>query len=242
MRMRLGAVILLVGGLLIALSGCVLLDWIDTILNPPVDGANPTVVLQMEIADVAYQLGYNPNLRAPLDVQFDASESLDAHGHPVLGSQSEPTGFLWDFGDGSPVVGPEDDLVRQLHRFIDPGVYIVTVTATSSSSGQTDSESVAVTVGEPWLDIIREDTDPQVSGQVLVTVHFSNESERPLYAVGIWLYDDDGSIDGAVKDYVALGLPPLAPMEDDSIQLLIDPPNGFVWARSMWCDPIPPAP
>ncbi|MBN1857907.1 PKD domain-containing protein [Candidatus Bipolaricaulota bacterium] len=242
MRIRFAAVLVVAGIVVAGVSGCAPQDWIDKILNPPVDDAPPTVVLQAEIADVAYQLGYNPNLRAPLDVQFDASDSLDSGGQPVLGSQAERTDFLWDFGDGSPVVGPEDDLVRQLHRFIDPGVYTVTVTATSSSSGQTDSESVTVTVGEPWLDIIREDTDPQVSGQVLVIVHFSNESERPLYAVGVWLYDDDGSIGGAVKDYVALGLPPLAPMEDDSIQLLIDPPSGFVWARSMWCDPIPPAP
>jgi len=242
MKIRVGVVIVLVGGLLIALSGCALLDWIDTILNPPGEASTPTAVLEMEIADVAYQLGYNPNLRAPLDVQFDASSSLDGYGQPVLSSLGGRTEFTWDFGDGSPAVGPEIDLVRQLHRFIDPGTYTVTVTATAVSNGATDSDTVVVTVGEPWLDIIREDTDPQVSGKVLVVIHFSNESERPLYAVGVWLYDDDGSVDGAVKDYVALGLPPLAPMQDDSIQLLIDPPNGALWARSMWCDPIPPAP
>ncbi len=242
MRTRVVGIVMVAAIVLVFVSGCAVLDWLDKVLNPPLNDAAPTAILQMEVADVAYQLGYNPNLRAPLDVQFDASDSLDSSGQPVSGSLSEPTDFLWDFGDGSPMVGPEADLVRQLHRFVDPGMYTVTVTATSSVNGQTDSDSVTVTVGEPWLDIIREDTDPQVSGQVLVTVHFSNESERPLYAAGVWLYDDDGSIDGAVKDYVALGLPPLAPMQDDSIQLLIDPPNGFVWARSMWCDPIPPAP
>ncbi len=64
--------------------------------------------------------------RAPLTVQFDASASFDPHG--------ALTDYLWDFGDGSPVVSG-----RELqHTYTKPGEYWVTLVVVGpSGTGRT---------------------------------------------------------------------------------------------------------
>ncbi|MCD8481554.1 MAG: PKD domain-containing protein [Verrucomicrobia bacterium] len=62
---------------------------------------------------------------APLTVQFDASASSDPDGHALT--------FIWDFGDGSPVVhGPS----QTTHTYSSQGTFFATVTVKDAHGGE----------------------------------------------------------------------------------------------------------
>lgn len=73
---------------------------------------------------------------APLEVEFDASESSDPDG--------DIQRYVWQFGDGSP---PQQGRVVS-HSYRTPGEYTATVTVLDSD-GNEDRASVSVTVASP---------------------------------------------------------------------------------------------
>jgi hypothetical protein len=72
---------------------------------------------------------------APLAVSADASASKDADRTPIAG-------YEFDFGDGSPTVGPQPGAVAT-HRYEKPGTYAVTVTV-SDTAGQARTATATV--------------------------------------------------------------------------------------------------
>jgi PKD repeat protein len=164
---------------------------------------------------------------APLDVTFDASESIDPDG--------QVTGYAWNFGDLFTGVGQ-----TVVHRFETQGEYTVTLTVTDNE-GKTGTASHNLIVEPPNEPPVARftfsparglyplavtfdasastDADGQVvqyewdfgeeqvgSGQV-VTYTFA---EKGLYTVILTVYDDDGASATASATVDVLGLvPPL---------------------------------
>lgn len=77
---------------------------------------------------------------APLDVQFDGSSSDDPDGTVVA--------YDWEFGDGSSTSTDESPL----HTYTTPGSYVALLTVTDNE-GATNTDSVAITVGEPPVGV-----------------------------------------------------------------------------------------
>jgi parallel beta-helix repeat protein len=73
---------------------------------------------------------------APLDVSADASTSTDPDG--------DIAAYRFDFGDGSPVIGPQSEATAT-HTYATPGTYPITVTVTDSE-GRTSQATEQVTV------------------------------------------------------------------------------------------------
>ena len=88
---------------------------------------------------------------APLAISLVAGPMVPAGGGPkaivtlaatVVPATSIISGYLWDFGDGSP---PQQTTGNQVqHVFANAGLYVVTVTATEAVSGRTASGTVPV--------------------------------------------------------------------------------------------------
>jgi PKD repeat protein len=88
-----------------------------------------------------------PSGRAPLDIVADASGSTDSDGHVVS--------YSFDFGDGSPVAGPQSGPSAN-HTYASPGSYTVTATA-RDDAGQASSTTKTVVatanqVGNPGFE------------------------------------------------------------------------------------------
>jgi PKD repeat protein len=84
---------------------------------------------------------------APLEVQFDASNSSDADEGDVLT-------FTWDFDDGT----DQASGVQVTHTFESPGQYDVTLTVDDGNEG-TDSATVQIRVGTPPVGEITSPAD-----------------------------------------------------------------------------------
>ncbi|MFP4259899.1 MAG: PKD domain-containing protein [Opitutales bacterium] len=69
----------------------------------------------------------------PFTVEFDASESEDPEGEPLL--------YLWNFGDGSPVVSTREPTVS--HEFTGNGAFDVKLTV-EDPAGKTDKKSHSI--------------------------------------------------------------------------------------------------
>jgi parallel beta-helix repeat protein len=93
---------------------------------PPPPGGPPSASLAVSPASGT----------APLDVVADASGSSDPDG--------DIAGYSFDFGDGSPAVGPQSAAAAG-HTYTSPGTYVTTVTVTDAH-GRTSQATDEVTV------------------------------------------------------------------------------------------------
>ena len=121
MRMRRGVTVLLVGVLMIGVSGCELLD---NLLGPVLNKA-PVALIQPS----------RTSGPAALAVTFDAAESYDPDG-VILN-------YDWAFGDGETDTG-----LQATHTYTEPGRYMVTLTVTDED-GASGRDQVQIEVTEP---------------------------------------------------------------------------------------------
>ncbi|UJL45762.1 PQQ-dependent sugar dehydrogenase [Virgibacillus sp. NKC19-16] len=108
---------------------------------------------------------------APLEVEFDASNSYDPDGQEIT--------FEWEFGDGN-----TSNDVNATHTYTENGQYHVTLTVTNTETGRIDIWSDTIVVGN---------TAPEVE----ITSHsdgmFFNEGEEITLTAEAW-DDEDGEI------------------------------------------------
>jgi parallel beta-helix repeat protein len=129
--------------------------------------------------------------RVPVTVTADASESTDTGATPI-------DHYRFDFGDGSPVVGPQSQ-PRAPHIYEVPGNYVVTVFVTDTA-GQTSQATAQVTpFGDNAPPTARLSVSPS-SGLVDLDV-VANASAST---------DSDGTIAGYRFDF-GDGTPPVGP-------------------------------
>ncbi len=121
MRMRPGVTVLLVGVLMIGVSGCELLD---NLLGPVLNKA-PVAMIQPS----------RTSGPAALAVTFDAAESYDPDG-VILN-------YDWAFGDGE-----TDSGLQVTHSYTEPGRHMVTLTVTDED-GASGRDQVEIHVTEP---------------------------------------------------------------------------------------------
>jgi PKD repeat protein len=85
---------------------------------------------------VSARLKVSPtNGTIPLTVTADASASTQAAGSPI-------TSYTYEFGDGSPVVGPQPGATA-VHTYTAAGTYTVTVRV-ADAAGQTSEDTKRV--------------------------------------------------------------------------------------------------
>jgi len=105
-------------------------------INSSDAGIIPRLVGITNLAPAArVNISYSSTDTAPTTVAFDGSYSQDSDGIIV--------NYSWDFGDGSPVQGPE--AVIQ-HEYLTPGIYQATLTVTDDDA-DTDTTTVDIRVG-----------------------------------------------------------------------------------------------
>ena len=101
----------------------------------------PVTVMRPELAPVA-ALYVSPSTGpSPLEVSADASGSTDLDATPIAT-------YLFDFGDGSPAVGPSDSPTAQ-HLYSAEGEYTVTVTVTDTGGLSTNATARVTVAGAP---------------------------------------------------------------------------------------------
>jgi PKD repeat protein len=82
-------------------------------------------------------------------------------------STGDPTGWAWNFGDGSAVNATQRNPV---HTFTDPGTFDVSLTVTSAAGSDTETRTGYITVGsQPAVTAVSPATGP-VAGGTLVTI------------------------------------------------------------------------
>lgn len=119
---------------------------------------------------------------APLTVKFDASEST-IPGQDI-------TGFIWNFGDGSP-----DELIGAVaqHTYTRPGNYVVSVTArTTTGSERSDTKTISVRAPTMQARILAS----RLTGQSPLTVVFSGAGSTGNPTSYLWNFGDGTENDG----------------------------------------------
>lgn len=96
---------------------------------------------------------------APLTVQFDASQSYDPEGKPIVM-------YLWEFGDGS---DPALAATPPPHTYVAPGTYNVVILTVTDERGANGSDTIVITVTEPgpvaysWSDFLQPIDPPDAN-------------------------------------------------------------------------------
>ena len=90
--------------------------------------------------------------RAPLDVLADASSSSDSDG--------TVTSYRFDFGDGTPAVGPQSGATAS-HTYANPGTYTVTVTVRDDANQPSTATKTVVASGN---DVGNADFESSLAG------------------------------------------------------------------------------
>nr|WP_319377584.1 PKD domain-containing protein [uncultured Methanoregula sp.] len=128
---------------------------------------------------------------APLTVQFTDQ------------STGTPTGWLWDFGDGS---STNATVQSPVHTYANAGTYTVNLTATNTAGSNTVSKTGYITVASGTVAPIAAFGSDVTSGAAPLTVKFLDISENEPTS---WLWDfGDGStstVQNATHTYTAAG-------------------------------------
>ena len=107
----------------------------------------------------------------PLDVNFDATSSIDLDGDPLT--------FEWDFGDGSPHASG----ATTTHQYTSAGTYNATVVVRDNRGGE-DSRSLRIDAGNtapmPQIDSPTPDTRFSVGEEITLTGSATDAEDGPL--------------------------------------------------------------
>jgi parallel beta-helix repeat protein len=148
--------------------------------------ASATAQVSLIDSPPAASLSLTPSSgRAPLAVTADASASTDNDGSPI-------ETYRFDFGDGSPAVGPQTAATAQ-HTYTAAGTYTVTVTVTDTAGlSSTATSSVSVADSPPTASL----TLQPASGKhpLTVTADASASSDPDSTPIASYSFDfGDGS-------------------------------------------------
>ena len=151
---------------------------------------------------------------APLDVTADASGSTDTDGTGI-------DTYAFDFGDGSPVVGPQAESTAT-HTYGSAGIYTVTVSVTDTASLSSDVTSSVTVAGDTQPPSSPANLTATASGASRVDLRWSESTddvgvaEYAIYrapsgsatstrigsrAAGVTSFADTGTAPGVAYDY-----------------------------------------
>jgi len=160
--------------------------------NPTSGTANGYSVVPVTVTEpvAAFSAGTTSG-SAPLTVQFTDQ------------STGTPTGWLWDFGDGS---STNATVQSPVHTYANAGTYTVNLTATNTAGSNTVSKTGYITVASGTVAPIAAFGSDVTSGAAPLTVKFLDISENEPTS---WLWDfGDGStstVQNATHTYTAAG-------------------------------------
>ncbi|MEA1787736.1 PKD domain-containing protein, partial [Arenibacter sp. GZD96] len=114
---------------------------------------------------------------APLTVNFTGSTSTD---------DVAVTSYVWDFGDGSPIVSTADPV----HTFTVAGVFEVTLTV-EDAEGLSDVSTISITVNSPLANQppVAVASATPLSGDAPLTVNFTGSTSTDDVAVTSYVWD-----------------------------------------------------
>ena len=147
--------------------------------------------VQEQMGPVARILANPEEGRAPLPVHFDGGESSDPRG---------PVGdFLWDFGDGSPVLS-----AREIqHTYQRAGEYLVTLVVVGPSGTARGTRFVRVLNNPPSAAFTFYPLDPFEDEPVSFDGSSSSDPDGDL--VGwIWEFGDGATAEGKIVTHAYL--------------------------------------
>jgi PKD repeat protein len=126
--------------------------------------------------------------KAPLPVRFDASRSTDPHG--------SLTDYLWDFGDGSPIVsGREIE-----HTYQRAGEYLVTLVVVGASGTGRATTFVRALNNPPQATFSYQPSDPFEGESVVFDGSASSDPDGDI-ARFTWDFGDGTTKDGAIVNH-----------------------------------------